>query len=154
MDSCFDYSPRRINSLHNAHEENLVDLQWIVKKVNFTVYFLLFTTWIVFYFAYKGGCPFGRNISFFPIFPFLLPALWLLSLSSIVTHCNYYCPISVFNLLSKLYFVKILGAVWYDILSNSFQFLNNITRIFTHFFTHVFPKNINNVTRTTLPNRP
>ena len=35
-----------------------------------------------------------------------------------------------------------LGAVWYEILSNSFQFLNNITRIFTHFFTHMYFKKI------------
>ena len=49
-------------------------------------------------------------------------------------------------------------------LNNSFSCLNNITRIFTYFFTntyfhilfyqHVFPKNTNNVTRTTLPNGP
>ena len=33
------------------------------------------------------------------------------------------------------------------ILSNNFQFLNNIIRVFTHFFIHT-----NNVTRTTLSN--
>ena len=33
-----------------------------------------------------------------------------------------------------------------------FQFLNNITCIFTHFFTHVFQKNTNNATKTILPN--
>ena len=37
------------------------------------------------------------------------------------------------------------GAIWYGILSNTFQFLNNIIRISIHFFTHVFLK-----TQTTL----
>ena len=41
-------------------------------------------------------------------------------------------------------------AVWYVILSNNLQFLNNITRISTNFFTHTyFPK-----IQTTLPNEP
>jgi len=31
-----------------------------------------------------------------------------------------------------------LGAFWYGSLSNIFQFLNNITRIFTYFFTHTY----------------
>ena len=35
-----------------------------------------------------------------------------------------------------------LEAVLYEILSNSFQFLNNITRIFTHFFIHTYFKKI------------
>ena len=30
------------------------------------------------------------------------------------------------------------GAVWYGSLSNTFQFLNNIARIFMHFFTHTY----------------
>ena len=50
---------------------------------------------------------------------------------------------------------KYLGAVWYRSLNTFFQFLNNIIRISTHFFTHMyFQKNTNNVTRTTLPNGP
>ena len=36
------------------------------------------------------------------------------------------------NILQKL------RAIWYGSLSNTFQFLNNITRIFTHFFTHTY----------------
>ena len=31
-----------------------------------------------------------------------------------------------------------LGAVWQDVLNNSFQCLNNITRIFIYFFTHTY----------------
>ena len=31
-----------------------------------------------------------------------------------------------------------LGAIWYGILSNNFQFLNNIICISTHFFTHTY----------------
>ena len=34
--------------------------------------------------------------------------------------------------------VSKLGAVLYGNLSNIFQFLNNITHIFTHFFTHTY----------------
>ena len=46
-----------------------------------------------------------------------------------------------------------LEAIWYMCLNTCFQFLNNITRISTHFFhPDVFSKNTNNVTRTTLPN--
>ena len=33
-----------------------------------------------------------------------------------------------------------LTGHWYEILSNNFQFLNNITLIFTHFFIHTFLK--------------
>ena len=33
-----------------------------------------------------------------------------------------------------------LGAVWYGSLSNTFQFLNNITHIFIHFFTYIYLK--------------
>ena len=43
-----------------------------------------------------------------------------------------------------------LGAVSQDVLSNSFQWLNNITRIFiffTLFHIHIFQKNIKNVTK-------
>ena len=48
-----------------------------------------------------------------------------------------------------------LRAIWYGSLSNTFQFLNNITCIFTHFFTHTyFQKNTNNVIRTALSNGP
>ena len=43
-----------------------------------------------------------------------------------------------------------LGVVWYDILSNIFQFFNNITRIFTHIFTHTYFQKI----QTMLSNRP
>ena len=49
--------------------------------------------------------------------------------------------------------MKNIGVVWYEILSNNFQFLNNITRIFILFYLHVFSKNIN-ITRTTLLNEP
>ena len=31
-----------------------------------------------------------------------------------------------------------LGGVWFVILNNYFQFLNNISRISTHFFTHTY----------------
>ena len=31
-------------------------------------------------------------------------------------------------------------TLWYEILSNNFQFLNNIIRIFTHFITHTYLK--------------
>ena len=31
-----------------------------------------------------------------------------------------------------------LGPIWYGILSNNFQFLNNIICISTHFFTHTY----------------
>ena len=48
----------------------------------------------------------------------------------------------------------VLGPVWYMCLNTCFQFLNNIACISTNFFTHVFPKNTNNITRTTLPNGP
>ena len=51
-------------------------------------------------------------------------------------------------------FLAPLGAVWHGIWNNSFRYLNNITRIFTLFHLHVFQKNTNNVTRTTLLNRP
>ena len=40
------------------------------------------------------------------------------------------------------------------ILSNTFQFLNNITHISTLFHSHEFSKNTNNVTKRTLPNGP
>ena len=44
-------------------------------------------------------------------------------------------------------------AVCYCYLNNNFQCLNNITRIFTHFFTHTyFKKNTNNIIRNLLPN--
>ena len=40
------------------------------------------------------------------------------------------------------------GLVWYMCLNTCFQFLKNITGIFTHFLhPHVFPKNTNNVTK-------
>ena len=35
-------------------------------------------------------------------------------------------------------FLELPKAVWYGSLSNIFQFLNNITRIFLHFFTHKY----------------
>ena len=31
-----------------------------------------------------------------------------------------------------------LGGVWFMILNNHFQFLNNISRISMHFFTHTY----------------
>ena len=42
-------------------------------------------------------------------------------------------------------------AVWYGILSNTFQFLNNIIRISIHFLPTCISKNTNNVIRTILP---
>jgi len=43
-----------------------------------------------------------------------------------------------------------VGPVCYRGLNNNFQYLNNITRIFTHFFTYIFPKNTNNITKQVL----
>ena len=43
---------------------------------------------------------------------------------------------------------SITWGIWYCGLNNSFQCLNNIT----HFFTHIFSQNNNNVTRNLLPN--
>ena len=57
--------------------------------------------------------------------------------------CMYLVSSSPFQMF-QLYAVWVkcaksfLGAVWYDSLSNTFQFLNNIIRIFTHFFTHTY----------------
>ena len=34
--------------------------------------------------------------------------------------------------------IKSLGGVWYMFSNNNFQFLNNITRIFTYFFIHTY----------------
>ena len=31
-----------------------------------------------------------------------------------------------------------VGGVWFVFLNNNFQFLNNILRIFIHFFTHTY----------------
>ena len=45
---------------------------------------------------------------------------------------------------------KILEGVWYYILNNSFQFLNNITHIFTQFFIRTYFKKINTDTKPTL----
>ena len=42
----------------------------------------------------------------------------------------------------------------FGILNNSFQCLNNITRISIFFHLYVFLKNTNNITRTILPNEP
>ena len=36
------------------------------------------------------------------------------------------------------YFWCILGGVWFIFSNNNFQFLNNISRISTHFFTHTY----------------
>ena len=33
---------------------------------------------------------------------------------------------------------NILGGVWFVFLNNHFQFLNNISRILMHFFTHTY----------------
>ena len=40
----------------------------------------------------------------------------------------------------KITYVKNLGSVWYASSNICFQFFNNITRIFIHFFTHNFKK--------------
>ena len=34
--------------------------------------------------------------------------------------------------------LKSIGGVWFVFSNNNFQFLNNITRIFTHFFTYTY----------------
>ena len=58
----------------------------------------------------------------------------------------------------KFFNFNLQGAVWYVILSNNFQFLNNITHFFiyiyfhTLFHPHIFSKEINNIIRTTLSN--
>ena len=41
-----------------------------------------------------------------------------------------------------LKFMNDLGSVWYMQLNNSFQFLNNITCIYTHFFIHTYLQKI------------
>ena len=47
--------------------------------------------------------------------------------------------------------LHMLGLIQYSSLTTYFQFLNNITRIFTHFFIYMyFKKNINNVTKQSL----
>ena len=44
---------------------------------------------------------------------------------------------------SNLYKLELtLRAFWYMHLNNNFQFLNNITRIFIHFFTHTYFRKI------------
>ena len=37
-----------------------------------------------------------------------------------------------------LYFSECLGGVWFMFSNNNFQFLNNISRILTYFFTHTY----------------
>ena len=55
----------------------------------------------------------------------------------------------------NLSWISILGHVWYSCLNNSFHCSNNTTRIFISLFhSHVFLQNLNNVTKTTLPNGP
>ena len=79
----------------------------------------------------------------------------------------YYCYIyiytyiyfSSFTLISFYikYFPKLsssLGLIYYCDLNNSFQYLNNITRIFTLFHQPVFLKNTNNIIKNLLPNQP
>ena len=56
-----------------------------------------------------------------------------LSLFLSLSHNNHFDVVLLLALYAADY-----GAVWYDILSNNFQFLNNITRISTHFFTHTY----------------
>ena len=49
--------------------------------------------------------------------------------------CNY---AGIVLLTVHAFSCRYLGPVCYRCLNNSFQFLNNITRIFTHFFTHTY----------------
>ena len=66
-------------------------------------------------------------------------------------NCNFLCFI-VF--LFKSCDIFKLRPVWYSGLIMYFQFLNNITHIFTHFFiTRIFKK-YKKITRTTLRNEP
>ena len=45
-------------------------------------------------------------------------------------------------------------GVFGGIKNNSFRYLNNTIRVSkTLFYLHVFPKNLNNITRTILPNK-
>ena len=51
-------------------------------------------------------------------------------------HENYsnFANLYIFSLIN----VGDFGAIWLDVLSNNFQYLNNITRVFTQFFTHMY----------------
>ena len=39
---------------------------------------------------------------------------------------------------NSFYFLPFSGGVWFMFSNNNFQFLNNISRISTHFFTHTY----------------
>ena len=56
---------------------------------------------------------------------------------------------------SEVQVLKHLGAVWYGSLCNIFLVFKQHSSYFHILFhPHIFPKNTNNVTRTTLPNSP
>ena len=84
----------------------------------------------------------------------MVEAFWLESQLCYLWKLLAWLVIGIILLLPKLTiditFIIHLNLPLVHVLNTCFQFLNNITHIFICFFMHVFSKNTNNITRTTL----